>query len=362
MLIESGWDDPEREAFPSVFEMPYEKPRYSLNRVDKAGEAVARAEIKSADFVAAVPVFWNWRAAHAYPQNTFYVTLSRRAKSVHPDALVSQRLKRRQSVLAKLLRNSKMELSQMQDIAGCRAVMPNMADLDALLAIYQNRPVISELVKATDYISSPRESGYRGVHLMYRFSGRASAAPWNKLRVELQFRTGIQHSWATAVEAVDLFTNQRLKAEQGQPEWAYFFALVGGINAHQEGTPAVPGLPDGIEKLVEAVRDLDGEIHALESLESFGKLASVIATTTDAYWYVVVTNPAKGTVSIFSYKKSGLEEAQQHYKALEEDERLQAVLVSADSVAALERAYPAYFADTMAFVQNVRAVLARALI
>ncbi|HHY49946.1 MAG TPA: RelA/SpoT domain-containing protein [Alphaproteobacteria bacterium] len=343
---------------PPVSEMAYEKPLYSLNQVDKAGEAIVRgAEPDSPEWLKALPIFWNWRSAHAYPQNAFYVTLHRRAKAISEDATISQRLKRRESIVRKLWKNQKMELSQMQDIAGCRAVMPTMADVRALLENYRAHPVRSQLVRSTDYIASPRQSGYRGVHLMYRFNGRASSAPWNKLRVELQIRTALQHSWATAVEAVDLFTNQQLKSEVGSSDWLEFFALVAGINAFQEGTAPVPGLSEGIDYIVDDLRALNARLHAIETLDSFGRLASVIEAGYGAYWYLVVTNPREGNVSVYSYTKQELAEAELHYQKLEENAEIQAVLVSADSVLALRRAYPAYFADTMAFVINIRDAL-----
>ncbi len=338
--------------------MPYIKPEHTLNQVDRAGAAVARGDMDSDEFSAGIPVFYNWREAHAYPQNTLYLTLRSRAKSIDPNAIVSQRLKRRKSVLVKLMRNTSMQLSQMQDIGGCRAIMPDMVSLARLMELYAERPIRSEMVRVTNYIKVPRPSGYRGIHLMYRFRGRASAAPWDRLRVEMQFRTALQHAWATAVEAVDLFTWQRLKADMGDPRWLSFFANIAAINARQEQCANVPGCANDLNQVVEVVRDLDAQLHALETLESFTALAGQISTSGDYYWYIVLTNAAAGTVAVEGFKKQDVDKAQQRYKTLEEEALEQVVLVSAESVAALEKAYPAYFADTMAFVENVRTVLA----
>lgn len=343
-----------------VHEMPYVRPRYSRNQVDKAGEAVARAPIESDEFKAAIPVLFNWREAHAYPQNSLYVTLHRRALRISPEAIVSQRLKRRPSILMKLMKNEKMELSQMQDIAGCRAVMPTAAMVDQLMDVYLDEPIRSELARTTNYINAPRMTGYRGIHLLYRFNGRADKAPWNNLRIEVQVRTALQHSWATAVEAVDLFTKQNLKQERGQPRWHVFFAVVAAINALQEGTQPVPKLELDLARLSALLRTLNDKLHAIERLESFRALSSKIIEDATTYWYLIVTNPERGTVHVETFSKSELAKAQERYRELEGqiDHDDKPVLVSADSVISLKKAYPAYFADTMAFVQNVRGVLA----
>ncbi len=77
-------------------------------------------------------------------------------------------------------------------------------------------------VRITDYISAPKDDGYRSVHLVGKFPDGAGASR----NIEIQVRTRIQHYWATAVEIVDLFTGQALKSNQGEPEWKALFAAV----------------------------------------------------------------------------------------------------------------------------------------
>ncbi len=50
-------------------------------------------------------------------------------------------------------------------------------------------------VTKKDYIGHPRESGYRGVHLVYRyFSDRKTTAVYNDMKIEMQIRSQLQHS------------------------------------------------------------------------------------------------------------------------------------------------------------------------
>ena len=119
-----------------------------------------------------------------------------------------------------------MKLSKMQDIGGCRAVMASVEHVRQLVRKYERSKHNHRFLKAFDYISYPKESGYRSYHLVYQYQSYRSPE-WNGLRIEVQLRTRLQHAWATAVEAVGTFTQQGLKASLGDPDWWRFFALMG---------------------------------------------------------------------------------------------------------------------------------------
>ena len=103
---------------------------------------------------------------------------------------VAQRLKRTPSILAKLRRFPSMKLSRMQDIGGARAVLPGIAEVDDLRRRYMqgNRRSAHTFVAEKDYIRRPKASGYRGIHLTYRYGSRENP-DYNGLQIEIQLRT-----------------------------------------------------------------------------------------------------------------------------------------------------------------------------
>lgn len=69
--------------------------------------------------------------------------------------------------------------------------------------------------------------------------------------IEIQFRTHLQHLWATAVETMGIFTKQLLKSGTGDAEVMRFFVLISALFALEENTPPIPetsGTQDDILK------------------------------------------------------------------------------------------------------------------
>ena len=194
----------------------------------------------------ALKILDNWRAIHSYPLQVFYVRLRTVSKKLDSTSLTAQRLKRVSSVIAKLQRryygkNPSMELTQMQDIAGCRAILSNVTLAKRLAEeeyIKKKGDLKHKLVGTKDYITNPKPDGYRGIHLIYSYkSDKKNKKKYDGLLVEIQIRSKLQHIWATAVETVDFFTRQAIKSNEGQPEWIEFFRLVSSAFAKLENCP-----------------------------------------------------------------------------------------------------------------------------
>ena len=152
----------------------------------------------------AVEMVNEWRTLHRVPLQTFRTNLRKR---VERRGIVAQRLKRLTSIMSKLRRLDWLSLSRMQDIGGCRAVVKSSdAALEVASDLASSR-IRHELVRFKDYVTYPRSTGYRGIHLVYSYrTDRASRKPWEGLNIELQIRSERQHQWATAVETVGAFT------------------------------------------------------------------------------------------------------------------------------------------------------------
>jgi hypothetical protein len=131
--------------------------------------------------------------------------------------ITAARLKRMQAIRKKLKRIN-LHLNQIQDLGGCRAILDSMTDVRTLVQAVRDRSR-HNLRPEKDYIAAPKADGYRSHHLIVCFCGKGPAAVHNDRRIEIQVRTRLQHSWATAVEAVGLFRGEYLKGSQGDRRW-----------------------------------------------------------------------------------------------------------------------------------------------
>lgn len=349
--------------------MDYVVPAYSRQDVNGAGKYLRyfyAGDATAANGLDAFDIVDNWRASHAYPLNSFTMTLRNRALRISAQALVSQRVKRLPSIAQKLVDREDMKLTQMQDIAGCRAVLPTLAQAYELCDQYlMDRRLIHQISGkgVKDYIEEPKRSGYRSIHLKYRFTGRVRTLPYNDLKVEIQIRSLLQHRWATAVEAAGTFTHAALKSSKGAPHWLRFFALMSSVFALREGCPVTPDTFDTFHELRDEIRALEAE-HRLEA--TFSQIHSLLPRMVDSgdanyFYYLVTLDPAKNTVDVEGFKKNQSRAAHEAYTAAEEalvqDSPTQVVLVSVPSINALSRAYPNYFLDTRDFLDELREIL-----
>ena len=153
--------------------MAWTEPQYSRREVNEAGAYLLRfmrdfsGEPEKSQH--AFDVLNNFRAAHAFPMNTIQINLRARTNSLDREGIVAQRLKRLSSIWAKLDRFGTMELWDMQDIGGCRAVVRNLDDVKRLVEAYKSSSIRHQLAGEKDYIQEPRDSGYRSRHLIYRY-------------------------------------------------------------------------------------------------------------------------------------------------------------------------------------------------
>lgn len=340
----------------------WEEPRYSNRRVNRAGRALAEGTLDPRAEDRTLQILNNWRSAHSFPLNTFQVTLRRKAQRIYQHALVAQRLKRTSSILRKLRRFDTMNLTQMQDIGGCRAVLLNVRQARRLYRAYLESGLKHELVNRKNYIDNPKESGYRSIHLIYEyFSDRRDT--WNGLLIEVQIRSRIQHSWATAVETVGTFIRRSLKSSEGPERWLRFFSLTGSAFAGLEGTARVPGTPDDDGKLIEEIREAAENLELVNKLKAYRMALRTLdmGRLGEARYYLLDLRPAEERLFVTGFKKAELDEATEAYLEVEKEVKhspgAEAVLVSADSVSALKRAYPNYFLDTENFLKYLEDVL-----
>lgn len=327
-------------------------PQHTMGEVDRAAWALLK-KLPPREAAEQLEIVNNWRAAHSFPLNTLTVLTKLKAPQIDPAAEVVQRIKRLPSILHKLQRFEGLRLSQMQDIGGCRAVLATIDDIWKLNDAFSKSRMRHELAKTDDYLARPQSSGYRGVHLIYKYKS-ARSPEFNGRKIEIQLRTVLQHAWATAVETVGTFIGDALKSSLGDDQWLRFFKLMGTVIAQQEGTSPVPDTPTDSAELIAELYHIATELDVSTRLRSYRDALQYIqeplGVTANLKYYLLELNAVDRSVNIRGYEKSDLEEAISDYADAEDRTDIDVVLVSADSVAALQKAYPNYFADTRVFL------------
>lgn len=341
--------------------MAWPIPRFSRSEVNRAGETLIAPIFNSTDYVRATEVLSNWRSCHGYAVNTFQATLRRKLATIDEDAIVAQRLKRTPSIVSKLQRYGTMRLSRMQDIGGLRAVVKDIHAVRALQSAYKQSRFPHQLMNEHDYIGMPKSSGYRSVHLVYKYRNE-KAREYDGLLLELQIRTRLQHAWATAVETVGTFLDQSLKSSEGPDAWLEFFALTSSAFSHVEIQTLVPQYVNlSKEETFSLVAKMATELGVREKLVAFTVAAdSISLDTRKGSYHLVTLNASSKTITVQSFSKARLAEANMEYTRMETRitgvEGIQAVLVSTNSIAGLRRAYPNFFLDTHEFINQLNLI------
>lgn len=113
---------------------------------------------------------------------------------------IDSRLKSPQSIIEKMRRKGlkpsfETARESLQDIAGVRVICNYVEDVYDIAGMLEKQQDIT-LIRRRDYIASPKENGYRSLHLIVMvpvfLSDRTEQVP-----VEVQFRTIAMDFWAT---------------------------------------------------------------------------------------------------------------------------------------------------------------------
>jgi putative GTP pyrophosphokinase len=319
-------------------------------------------------FSAEFGIMTEWRNLHALPLRAVSGLLSSEAANIDGDPIVVERLKRYLSIRSKLQRFPVTNLTTIQDIAGCRAVVQDVSHAYQL----RNR-IVQRLGSETngpqivpkwcrDYIENPKPDGYRSIHEVAKFySPDPEFAHCNDLRVEIQIRSKMQHAWAMAVETASAVTNQALKSGEGEHLWKRFFFLVAEIMAFNEGTPncfadeaehnSARREAVGLATQLRVINLLSGMQHVLESYSTFEGAGG-------KDMYLLELHAQKREIGYMGYAKGDFKKASEEYaekeRANQNNPDIHIVLVSAESLSDLKSAYPSFFLNSTGFLDLIQ--------
>ncbi len=341
-------------------------PEESKNQINKAGQILVKDNPTKEELIWARDLADRWRACHAYPINTFNSTLRDKLRD-DSDHIVAQRLKRMPTIIDKLKRYPTMQLTTMQDIGGLRAVLGSVYDVYMLAEEYRkNTRFKHELIDEKDYIHKSRsEDGYRSLHLIYKYKNKRNPA-YDGLRLELQIRTKLQHTWATAVETMGTFLGQALKSRQGDQEWLDFFAITSSAFAYMENSNPVPRFKDlSQEETFSAVAKAEANIDALDKMRGFSVAVNQIVKGRGKgkswSYHLIILNSLQKTVQLIPYDRESFKEAMIVYSRVEAEaakgKKIEPVLVSAGPIDELRKAYPNFFLDIRDFMRIVHEIV-----
>ena len=126
---------------------------YTKRQINDAGNVIRNEHASSQELTYAMTVIDNWRAAHAYPLHVIYIHL-RRMAGARENVLVVERLKRLDSIIGKLSREGGMDLWRMQDLGGCRVVLPTVEDVYRFADSFMKSRIRHEYKRSYDYIAT----------------------------------------------------------------------------------------------------------------------------------------------------------------------------------------------------------------
>ena len=324
-------------------------PGGSKSRVNRAGANIRDNNASDDD----IAVFEQWRSAHKNVLNTFQayfrITTKRRR---HINITIAQRHKRKSTIINKLSRYPSMQLSRMDDIAGCRLIFDDMEALHDFRAKTHKarfRHKLRNFADKYDYIESPKSSGYRGIHNVYEYNANSqSTKDYNGLYIEIQYRTKIQHAWATAVEVVGHITESQPKFQTGDERYHKAMALASEVLARAfEGMNGpYPHLTDN--EIVDEFRRLDKSLNLIRTLKGLNlanelvkqhKNVILIFSTNNQLEMRTYYNTTQAITALFELERTYPEK--------------DIVLVSGERSEDIRFAFKNYFSDAQEFVQFV---------
>ncbi|MBK5943306.1 RelA/SpoT domain-containing protein [Halorhodospira halophila] len=321
-------------------------PGGSKSRVNRAGDNVRKGQATFED----LSVIDEWRAAHRRVLNTFQAILRTRTQGTR--IVVGQRHKRKATIFGKLNRLPDMQLARMDDVAGCRLIFQSVEDLYAFRERFHRarfRHRRRNALDKYDYIKNPKETGYRGVHDVYNYDVNSTTGrSLRGLMVEIQYRTNVQHAWATAVEVIGFITESQPKFQEGDQRYQHVMALASEVLARAFENRTGPFAQLSDQEVVRQFLDGNEEVSLLNMLRGLNSASTNVSKKRNT----ILIFSESGELQVRTYKDST--DALRELFVLEEEmPEHDIVLVKADTSEEVRFAFKNYFSDAQDFINLV---------
>lgn len=321
-------------------------PGGSKSRVNRAGSAVRDQTAEIEDY----SVIEEWRASHRFVLNTFQAILRNRTRD--SNITVAQRHKRRSTIFDKLMRFPEMQLSRMDDVAGCRLIFQDIASLEKFRINFHKARFHHKRKNETNkynYIENPKNTGYRGIHDVYSYDVNSETGKHLKgLLVEIQYRTTVQHAWATAVEVIGFITENQPKFEKGDNRYNHAMALASEVLARAHEDEKGPFSEKSDTEVVQEFLELDAELGLMSMLRGLNTASADVSENRNS----ILIFHQSGALEVRTFR-SATEALAALFELEKELPGTDVVLVKADTSEEVRFAFKNYFSDAQDFIRLV---------
>lgn len=193
----------------------------SKSQIDKLGDRLRKGSPSEEDLI----LLDRYRLSFSHSYETVFSILKQELRErVIIEEATGRVAKSTISIIEKLGRE-KTRLSSMQDIAGCRLVVPDIRSQEEVIELLTNSPIpIFSEMSVIDRRTNPSH-GYRAIHVIVKIEGKP---------VEIQIRSRLQHLWAELSEKFSDNIDPSIKYGGGDESFLEYLAKTSEIIAKLE--------------------------------------------------------------------------------------------------------------------------------
>jgi len=174
-------------------------------------------------------------------------------------------------------------------MVGCRAIMKDIVEVDTLVNII-NITVVGININFTKNIlyHDPKESGYRGIHLVYKYHSDQSK-DYDDMKIEIQIALSFSTLGQQRLKLFGTFIKQSLKSSQGERDWLRFLCPMSSAMAITEGKQRYQ-IPLLIRRIKERIARLSAKLEVRGHLTAYKNSIRVLGGRHTTTGLIIILN------------------------------------------------------------------------